>query len=443
MKLIITIFLGVTSCFLFGNNDPIILAEAKVLIAQGEYTNALSKLEKVEDPRGYYFQGWCHFKLGNCHQAVPLFERFEATYNGQDKEIWFIESASNRSKCKGKTRTIVQQDLKFRDEEKTVRVNTLPANAAEEKYRIRKIQIEFDQLRPKKEFIELDDFELITFIENREKFPEDISINQLAGNIQQWIDIYNADSRLDEITYDKGELVSTSRSNGNSNLVTKETKENNNPVNPTFKEPRLSATKKEKSEIESDKPTLEKQQEDSKELVFNSKDKRPHYKVLFEIKDNPDQQYISLMNLGPVYTEKLSDNRYGYYIGQYRDKDKALKIQQRLKKSGYDLARILEFEKGELKKEEVQPVKDKDIIATYRIIYYGLKTPKDKYKALAAIGVVRTEKPTEDERAVYRYTIGNTMEKQHAEKMLAEVQKVGFSTAAIAIYHNDKFYKKL
>jgi len=75
------------------------------------------------------------------------------------------------------------------------------------------------------------------------------------------------------------------------------------------------------------------------------KDKSNHFKVFFEISNQADKTYLSLMALGPVSYIEMN-NEYLYFIGYYLKEDQAETVLSRMLNRGYSNAKIFQFENG-------------------------------------------------------------------------------------------------
>lgn len=181
-------------------------------------------------------------------------------------------------------------------------------------------------------------------------------------------------------------------------------------------------------------------------IVFQSSDKRKHFKIMFAIESRPNKIFISLTSLGPVTYEKSGEN-YIYSVGRFNSLESAEKSLSKVKSRGFPKARILEFDLGELvddkEKEEIANKDTAQIKTSYRVIFNFLKTPERTFPELAALGEVKIEKTGPDEKRIFRCSVGNTFDLEKAKNLLIEVQKTGFATAKIAIYRNGIFHKRL
>lgn len=185
-----------------------------------------------------------------------------------------------------------------------------------------------------------------------------------------------------------------------------------------------------------------------KELSWKSSDQSNHYKILVDVRREPDKEFFSLMQLGPVYTEQLATNRYAYYLGHYYDQEKALGIATKVKTSGFPLARVLEFYNGGLKDENVTeadvPIqrinKEKDL--TYKVIFRSYYDPEWKFKALEHLGVVNLFDDVSSGPTIeYRYTIGNYTNIEQAKIMQVKLKEAGIKESKIAVFDKGEFLK--
>jgi hypothetical protein len=219
-------------------------------------------------------------------------------------------------------------------------------------------------------------------------------------------------------------------------------------------------------------------------IAITSTSKAHHYKVLFAILDHPDKEFLSLMTLGPVTSEKANGNNYIYYIGHFKDEDKANIVKDQVKAAGFQAARVMEFNKGQLEKESINtdnqpPVTDivkeidlqkqdqtksepiiskpkeevkpdikkqdqiqkvvvKDVVS-YHILFRILPDPYQKFDDLKKIGPLYRE--TYDAKGNSRYLIGNTDDINVAKKLLEKVKKAGYPASFIAEYINGSLSK--
>ncbi|MFZ1791037.1 MAG: hypothetical protein WAT92_22120 [Saprospiraceae bacterium] len=210
--------------------------------------------------------------------------------------------------------------------------------------------------------------------------------------------------------------------------------------------------------------------------------KSHHFKILFAISDKPDQDYLSLMNIGPVSNEKANGNNYIYYLGFYPTKEKAETALARVKSAGFAAARVMEFNSGTLEKEYVdnkdqkaitevlddqqkrrEPIENpfreatikkpaieapkieikeqiqeviKSDVVSYHILFRVLNNPYEKFEDLKQFGPLYRE--TFDAIGNSRYLIGNTDDVDIAKKLLEKVKKAGYPASMVAEYINGQ-----
>lgn len=261
---------------------------------------------------------------------------------------------------------------------------------------------------------------------------------------------------------------------------------------PVSKEPVKSNPDKNESKT-MDNPV--KENKETTNIVNNKKDNQiqktditvtsqsHHYKILFAIENTPDKIYISLADVGPVSNEKVNGNNYMYYIGFYPTKEKADEALQKVKAKGYGVARVMEFNKGALEMEHLEPkvqqtvseVLDKKVnpepkptetlkteqevveskepekpeeqiqevinsdVVSYHILFRVLPNPYEKFDELKQFGPLYRE--TFDKNGNSRYLIGNTDDIKEAKILLEKVKKAGYGASMVAEYINGTLSK--
>ena len=213
-------------------------------------------------------------------------------------------------------------------------------------------------------------------------------------------------------------------------------------------------------------------------------EKKHHYKILFSIENQPDKSFVSLSGIGPVTYEKANGENYIYYIGFFQSEEKAIDAREKVKASGYKMARVMEFNKGALEKEfkeemeqptitevldkktnteskpvelqetpapkaeeskqlekpkeQIQEVIKSDVVS-YHILFRVLDNPYEKFDNLKQFGPLYRE--TFDAKGSSRYLIGNTDDINVAKQLLEKVKKAGYPASFISEYINGSLSK--
>ena len=210
---------------------------------------------------------------------------------------------------------------------------------------------------------------------------------------------------------------------------------------------------------------------------YSTSSSQHHYKILFSIESNPDKEYLSLSSIGPVTSKEANAGNYLYYVGFYNTKEDADKALKRVKSAGHPVARIMEFNKGELQKEHKeinqQSTKDKieskevvvsepiekeskpetkkpkpqieevvkSEVISYHILFRVLDNPFETFDELKSIGPLYRE--TFDDKGNSRYLIGNTDNINEARSLLAKVKEAGYKASFVAEYKDGSLNKIL
>ena len=404
---------------LFDQNEN--LRQAKQLIAIEKYTQAIVILQPMEDIRAQYYLGWCYLKINRCSDANTHFDRFISEYSGND--LWIEEAKKNKLSCNGPAYAVA----KIPDTEKDLKV----------KYDFKKLnddyQIAMASFQKKDTMVEFNpvDIAFLIPITNFKRVKKEV--------------ISNSDKNTSVVSEKPSEKVTNPVQN-----------QNTSPATNT--KPKSDVASKSNSKPE-------------EKIDITVAETKHHYKILFTIENQPDKIFMSLANIGPVTYEKANGNNYMYYIGFFQTEEKAVNVRDKVKSAGYKMARVMEFNKGQLEKEHISsedqkpveqeivttkspevPVKEeketkttpapqiqeivKSDVISYHILFRVLPDAYQKFDDLKHLGPLYRE--TYDDKGNSRYLIGNTDSKVEATKLLVAVKKAGYPASFIAEYINGK-----
>ena len=403
---------------LFDDNEN--LMQAKQLIAIKKYTQAIDILLPIEDVRAQYYLGWCYLKMNRCATANTHFDRFIREYSGNN--LWVEEAIKNKLNCSGPTYAVAQDSRS----EKISKV----------KYDYKKINDDYQAAMAtyqKKDTIS-------------EFNPVDLSSIAPITNFKR---VRKASINNNDSNTTLGEKLNIKATNPDQTQKTP-------PAVNTKPLPDVASKSNSKPEEKTDITVAET---------------KHHYKVLFSIENQPDKSFMSLANIGPVTYEKANGNNYMYYIGFFKTEEKAVDARDKVKAAGFQMARVMEFNKGQLEKEHISsdiqklveqeivtakipevPVKEekennqipapqiqeiiKSDVISYHILFRVLPDAYQKFDDLKHLGPLYRE--TYDAKGNSRYLIGNTDSKSEATKLLAAVKKAGYPASFIAEYINGQ-----
>lgn len=446
----------------FGENEN--LRQAKQLIAIEKFTQAIVILQPMEDIRAQYYLGWCYLKINRCSDANTHFDRFISEYSGND--LWIEEAKKNKLSCNGPTYA----------------VGTNPDNGKDlkVKYDYKKLnddyQIAMASFHKKDTIVEFNPVDLATVspITNFKRVKKEV--------------IRNSDKNTSIVSEKPSEKViiqspnqnppSTAKTNPTPDVVTKTEK---TPITPKPDQNQNTTPVFSTLPVADIAPKTNSQPEEKIDITVA--EKKHHYKILFAIENTPDKLYMSLADVGPVSNEKASGNNYMYYIGFYPTKEKADEALQKVKAKGYGVARVMEFNKGALEMEHLEPkvqqvvseVLDKKVnpeqkpketlkteqevveskepekpeeqiqevinsdVVSYHILFRVLPNPYEKFDELKQFGPLYRE--TFDKNGNSRYLIGNTDDIKEAKSLLEKVKKAGYGASMVAEYVNGQLSK--
>jgi len=194
--------------------------------------------------------------------------------------------------------------------------------------------------------------------------------------------------------------------------------------------------------------------------VKKSSNLSEHYKVLITVRNNPDQSYLSLMDIGPVYTEATADSRsYKYFVGQYQELKEADATLKKVKEKGFYAASIRKYEQGievATIKQQAVPNKESNIkeskvaeIAeahpaipelrgqSYHVLFKVISRNNRRFPRLASVGEIYIDYAKDIDR--YRYLIGGAQNLSSAKALLKKVKEKGYKEAFIAEYIDGTF----
>ena len=380
------LFIIIASIFSIGNGEQNI-TKAKQLIVQKKYHQAISILENKADPKARYYEGWCYYKLSNCVKAVEQFNLFISNYEGVGTAKWKQEALSNIASCGGaltpQLSTTEDDDEELQNDFADGIEDTLISNPSE------------NSPSPTK----------------TTKEPLRTDIADVVAN--------NSSSASPQLSTTEDEVETDFAEDVGEDLV-KSTSDSSSPTK--------------NSQVKTDFPKDKKEIE--KSLFFESKDLRNHYKVLFDIRSEPDKQYISLSQLGPVYSEKISPTKYAYYIGHYSNVDKALKMAKSVKAKGFNESRVMLFDSGQLIEDNVNPYDDYNSNdKKYVVLFHVFKSSKLDVQRLSHLGEIKIKNKGDDD-SFTSYSIGQFDNLEDAKSLLNKVNKAGIKTAYIGADKN-------
>lgn len=438
------------------------LKEAKLLISQKKYQAAIQVLSSDNSVEANYYRGFCYFHLGNCIASTQALNSFIQSENKYQSESWKNEARTLILKCQNRSNNTTQS-IAINETKKTSKIEQLITDY-------------------QKSFIEINNaLNQQNRYEDSIKFVEINGLNIESKNLKSFIIKSNDNS----IAESKGiEKVHT-----NTKVTLKVDDESVN--NPMTEEPEIRTIVNnpmtEEPEIKTivNNPTTE--EPDRKTIVNNEitvSEKKHHYKILFTIENQPDKIFMSLANIGPLTYEKANGENYIYYIGFFQSEEKAIDAREKVKASGYKMARIMEFNKGSLEKEfkeekeqptitevldkttnteskpvelqetpapkaeeskqlekpkeQIQEVIKSDVVS-YHILFRVLDNPYEKFDNLKQFGPLYRE--TFDAKGSSRYLIGNTDDINLAKQLLDKVKKAGYPASFISEYINGSLSK--
>lgn len=422
------------------------LNEAKLLISQKKYQEAIQVLSSDNSVEANYYRGFCYFHLGNCIASTQALNSFIQSENKYQSESWKSEARIFLNKCQNKT---PDSHIAQNQPKKVSKIDNLKAQY-------------------QKSFIEITDaLNQQNRYEDSIKFVEINGLNIENKNLKSFIikanDISSGDNLLNK-------------------SVTEEIKPSEKIITPK-PDPKQEATP-----VINTKPipdiTNKTNREPEEKTDITVSEKKHHYKILFSIENQPDKSFVSLSGIGPVTYEKANGENYIYYIGFFQSEEKAIDAREKVKAAGYKMARIMEFNKGSLEKEfkeemeqptitEVldkktnteskpveiletatpkaeeskQPAKPKEQIqeviksdvVSYHILFRVLDNPYEKFDNLKQFGPLYRE--TFDAKGNSRYLIGNTDDINVAKQLLDKVKKAGYPASFISEYINGSLSK--
>lgn len=422
--------------------------EAKLLIAQKKYQEAIQVLSSDNSVKANYYRGFCYFHLGNCSASTQALNSFIQSENKYQSESWKNEARTLILKCQNNSN------------------NTAPSIAINETKKTSKIeQLKTDY---QKSFTEISNaLNKQNKYEDSIKFVETNGLNIENKNLKSFITKANDISIGDNLVNKSG----TEEIEPTENIITPKSDPKQEVATVIHTKPIPDIAKKEAS-----KPV------DKSEITVP--DKKHHYKILFTIENQPDKTFMSLTNIGPVTNEKANGNNYIYYIGFYPTKENAEAALPSVKSAGFAAARVLEFNKGALEKEYVdskdqksitdvldrqniketieKPVEDKPMekpkieepkiekkeqiqeviksdVVSYHILFRVLPNPYEQFDDLKKFGPLYRE--TFDAKGNSRYLIGNTDDINVAKQLLEKVKKAGYPASFVAEYVNGQLSK--
>lgn len=447
------VLLFIAATIFWSDSNPS-LSHAKQLISSKKYSQAIEVLNSSEDIRAQYYLGWCFLKLNRCAEANTHFDRFISEYT--DNNLWVEEAKKNKMGCAGAVASISQNkkiapDITLKKHYKKINDDYQIAMASLQKSIVNAQNIQFDSISSSP-IINFKRVKKSTVVEDllKEDLSKDVEVNQ---KIEPAI--------VNNTTTEEPEIKTIVN-----NPMTEEPDTKTIVNNPMTEEPDRKAV--------APKTT-------SDDITVTSKSH--HYKILFAIENTPDKIYISLADVGPVSNEKVNGNNYMYYIGFYPTKEKADEALQKVKAKGYGVARVMEFNKGALEMEHLEPkvqqtvseVLDKKVnpepkptetlktepevveskepekpeeqiqevinsdVVSYHILFRVLPNPYEKFDELKQFGALYRE--TFDKNGNSRYLIGNTDDIKEAKSLLEKVKKAGYGASMVAEYVNGQLSK--
>ena len=443
MKLLLLIFLT----FLLSTNvEASDLIRAKHLIAQKQYAKAILLLENETSPKARYYQGWCYYKIGDCSTAVVQFNDFLNNYNGTGNEPWKAEAVATIQKCGGEVmrNTSAPVVTNTGEEERPISKPITPqVNGTKAITKVNSQIADTDTVeRQTSEPVvpNVNNTKAISKpnsqIANSEKVkrPARKPLTPQINNVKV---IPEINSRVPNS--EKGEQPRSKPIIPQKNDIRTVSKTNSRPEESDDVETHVA--KPIRLHIGRTKaPTkTNNQNKKAENLAFTSKDNSSHYKVFLGTENHPNKQFLSLMQLGPVYSEKVSNNAYAYFLGHHTNVDKALGLAEKVKAKGLN-ARVMKFDKGEIIEDNAHLFSESgDGKITYMVLLNISNESEEDKKRLNKIkylGELRKESQ-EREGYVTTYSIGKLNSYNEAKLLLKKLKIAGFKNAVIGALENE------
>ena len=340
------------------------LSEAKMLIVQERYQDAIDILEGMTDTRARYYEGWCHMRLGDCAQANPQFQQFISTYTGVGAEEWKAEAIANMGDCGSIAIEPPIIDDPVDDLPVTTTVDPIDTTTPTEPNEptddtpVSIWPVNKGGLKP-----------TIVLIDKTKIWPEVKTgllvpvLRPADSSIAIWPErpanklLVKTNKVLESKIWPevkKGLLVHRPAEgpvaiwpetptnkllvNTNTILESKIWPEVKNGLilnsKPSIKKPKTTTIKTEQKKKEN-KLGVEPENRISR--------KQQHYRILFSIEKSGDKTFLDLASLGPVTTEKTKSGYHIYYVGFFKELKEAKDALEKVVNYGYKAAEISEF----------------------------------------------------------------------------------------------------
>ena len=393
-------------------NNPISLAKLKM--ASGNYAQALEQLESVDDGHGHYLKGYCYYKLGDCVNAVVAFQAFvddPGSTQGLVKEANYL-----LNKCQSSS------NLRMAGNEKEKVLATKNKFSKTEFYKNRKVFHKDSLLNEKRSSLLMESKRTVTL---DPVLPKDVTVDMEQDDPKKVDDNEPMVENILKKTDDNEPMTENLMVREDDDIAKK--KDDNEPMT---------------------------------ENIIISKDKKSHYKILFSASTDDDKVYLSLMNLGPVTSERAKNGITYYYLGNFDSQDDAISVGERVKARGFPESIVVEFNDGKMvgkyelesSKKQQNTIEDsldneadispiipeikREEVSTYHILFRVLDNPYQKFPKLEKLGPLYRE--TFDNKGNSRYLIGDETSIKKARKLLKKVKKAGYPSSIIVEYINGE-----
>lgn len=275
--------------------------------------------DKTSEQKIEYYAGIVAQHKGACNDANALFQSFINTYNGSDKSYWINRAESHLTQCE-EIPTTTNETISYWHRPTILGI----INVSQNDYDPQTSKGPIDDRKPPNDIAQ--DTELATNPSDHDDTDSDSQAN------------HGKDGPMNDMAED-------------TELATKPSGTDNTDTEPQSAkgpddERDLPTDIMDDTELITgeDKPTSNDDSASRKGVNMDH-----HYRVLFAITDNADETFISLMDIGPVYSEKIpKSSYYQYFLGQTSSVDTAKKIRQKIEGRGYQYLKILEYDEGEI-----------------------------------------------------------------------------------------------
>jgi len=190
--------------------------------------------------------------------------------------------------------------------------------------------------------------------------------------------------------------------------------------------------------IEEKKETIKATSQPKEFQVNTEKNIADQYRILIDVDLRDDKDFMSLIDVGPVYSEPSSDGQfYQYFIGQEDDEEKAKLLLEKVKRRGFDGAKVIGFKNGEAISDNVNRGNEIEIDRTFHILFNVLDNSDSEFPELSRLGNVFTSE--NEANGFVRYLIGSESNLMESVILLDQVRNAGYRSAVIVFFENGEF----